>query len=135
MSDQSASNQGHEYKDFVLIPDDEPGVIARIGKALGDAEINIEAISAFTGQGKGLVHILVRNPAAAQDALDRAGFEVRAARDVLVLDMSDEPGLLGAAAKRLADEGINIEQAYVASHNRIVLAVDDIGRARGLFHG
>jgi hypothetical protein len=120
----------HEYKDFVIIPDDEPGVLARMGQALGDAGINIESVSAFTGKGKGIVHLLVRDPAAAQDALSRAGFDVRAARDVIVLRVDDVPGTLGGAAEKLADAGVNIEQAYVATNNRIVFAVDDVERGK-----
>ena len=119
-------------KDFVLIPDDQPGVIARLGEAAGAAGINIEGISAFTGQGKGVVHVLVPDAELALKALSEAGLDVRAARDVIVLDVPNEPGALGRVARRLADENINVEQAYIANNNRLVLAVDDIDRAREL---
>ncbi len=62
-----------------------------------------------------------------------AGFEVRAARDVLVLDIEDVPGALGEKCETLADAGVNIEQSYLATNNRVVFAVDDIETARGLF--
>lgn len=120
-------------KDFVLIPDDQPGVLARLGEAAGKAGINIEGISAFTGQGKGVVHVLVPDAELALKALSDAGLEVRGARDVIVVDIEDTPGALGEFTRRVADEGINIEQAYLATNNRLVLAVDDIGRARELF--
>lgn len=123
------------HKDFTLIPDDRPGVLARIGEAAAAADINIEGISAFTGEGKGVVHLLVADPQAAQRALAAAGFDVRAARDVLVLEIEDRPGAMGEVCRRLADEGVNIQQAYTAgggkvSGYRLVLAVDDIDRAR-----
>lgn len=120
-------------KDFVLIPDDQPGVLARLGEAAGAAGINIEGISAFTGQGKGVVHVLVPDAEAALTALSDAGLEVRGARDVIVVDIHDRPGALGEFTRRLADEQINVEQAYIATNNRLVLAVDDIDRARELF--
>ncbi len=120
-------------KDFVLIPDDQPGVIARLGEAAGAAGINIEGISAFTGQGKGVVHVLVPDAELALKALSEAGLDVRAARDVIVLDIPDEPGALGRMTRRLADENINVEQAYLATNNRLVVAVDAIERARALF--
>jgi hypothetical protein len=122
-----------EYKDFVLIPDDEPGILARIGEAAGAAGINLEGVSAFTGKGKGIVHILVGDAEQAQRALAEAGFDVRAARDVLVLDIEDRPGALGEASRKLADAGVNIEQAYLATNNRVVFAVDDAESARELF--
>ncbi len=120
-------------KDFVLIPDDQPGVLARLGEAAGAAGINIEGISAFTGQGKGVVHVLVEDAEAALVALTEAGLEVRGARDVIIVDIEDRPGALGEFTRKLADENINVEQAYIATNNRLVLAVDDIERARELF--
>lgn len=125
------------HKDFTLIPDDEPGVLARVGEAAGNAGINIEGISAFTGEGKGVVHLLVRDPTAAQEALADAGFDVRAARDVLVVDIDDRPGAMGEVCRTLADNDVNIQQAYIAGGGdktayRLVLAVDDIDKARRL---
>jgi hypothetical protein len=120
-------------KDFVLIPDDQPGVIARLGEAAGAAGINIEGISAFTGQGKGVVHVLVPDAELALKALSGAGLDVRGARDVIVVDIPDEPGALGELTRRLADENINVEQAYLATNNRLVVVVDDIERGRALF--
>lgn len=119
-------------KDFVLIPDDQPGVLARLGEAAGKAGINIEGISAFTGEGKGVVHVLVPDAEGALEALSQAGLNVRAARDVIVVDIEDKPGALGEFTRRLADADINVEQAYLATNNRLVLAVDDITKAREL---
>jgi hypothetical protein len=118
------------HKDFVLIPDDEPGVLARLGEAAGNAGINIEGISAFTGQGRGIVHVLVPDAEHALQALSEAGLDVRAARDVLVLDVEDRPGALGEMCRKLADADVNIEQAYLATGTRLVVAVDDIDKAR-----
>lgn len=119
-------------KDFVLIPDDKPGVLARLGEAAGAAGINIEGVSAFTGEGKGVVHVLVEDAEAALTALSEAGLDVRAARDVLVLDIEDRPGAMGETCRVLADAGVNIAQAYIANGTRLVLAVDDLDRAREL---
>lgn len=118
------------HKDFTLIPDDQPGVLARLGEAAGAAGINIEGISAFTGEGKGVVHVLVPDAQAALSALSQAGLDVRAARDVVVVDCPDEPGSMGRICRRLADAGLNIQQAYLATSNRLVVAVDDPEAAR-----
>ena len=120
------------HKDFVLIPDDQPGVLARVGQALGDAGLNIEGVSAFTGQGKGVVHLLVDDAEGAQEALSAAGFEVRAARDVLLVEIEDRPGALGELCRKLADAEVNIEQSYLATGSRLVLAVDDVAKARSV---
>lgn len=119
-----------QVRDLTLIPDDEPGVLARLGTAAGAAELSIAGISAFTGEGKGLVHILVEDADRAVAALTAAGFDVRAAREPLLVPLEDRPGALGEVCQRLADNGVNVEQAYVASGSRLVLLVDDLDTAR-----
>ena len=119
-------------KDLVIIPDDTPGQLARLGEVLGAAGINIEAISAFTGQGKGIVHVLVDRSDDALEVLAAAGIEVRAARRVVVVAVPDEPGHLGAACRTLADADVNIEQAYIAAGSKLVIICDDVDRATEL---
>ncbi|MFP4634262.1 MAG: ACT domain-containing protein [Nitriliruptoraceae bacterium] len=119
-------------KDLVFIPDDEPGQLARLGELLGEAGINIEGISAFTGQGKGIVHLLVDKAEEALEVLQDAGVDVRAARRVVVVPLPDEPGHLGRACRTLADAEINIEQAYIAAGSKLVIVCDDVDRAKEL---
>lgn len=119
-------------KDLVIIPDDTPGQLARLGEVLGAAGVNIEAISAFTGQGRGIVHVLVDRAEDALAALAGDGIEVKAARDVVVVPLPDEPGHLGAACRTLADAQVNIEQAYIAAGSKLVIVCDDVARAASL---
>lgn len=117
-------------RDLVIIPDDQPGVLARLGKAAGDAGLNIEAFSAFTGGGKGVVHLLVDDDEKGVQVFRDAGFDVKAARRVAVAPMKDEPGQLGEACQKLADAGVNIEQAYIGGNNTLVVVCDDVDRAK-----
>lgn len=117
-------------KDLVIIPDDEPGVLARLGEAAGKAGINIEALSAFTGQGKGIVHVLVDDADRALEVFGDEGFDVKAARRVCVADIPDSPGELGKACRALADADINVEQAYIAAGSKLVIVCDDVDRAK-----
>jgi hypothetical protein len=55
---------------------------------------------------------------------------VVAGRDVLAVDVLDQPGTLGSVARKLADAGVNIDWAYLATRTRLVLAVSDLDRAR-----
>jgi hypothetical protein len=119
-------------KDLVIVPEDSPGVLADLGEKLGAAGINIEAISAFTGQGKGIVHVLVDQADEALRVLTEAGVEVRAARRVAVVPLPDEPGELGKACRTLADAGVNIEQAYIAAGSKLVVVCDDVDQAKEL---
>lgn len=119
-------------KDLVIVPDDTPGQLARLGEVLGEAGINIEGISAFTGKGKGVVHVLVDRAEDAVEVLSSAGVEVKAARRVAVVPLPDEPGHLGRACHTLAEAGVNIEQAYIAAGSKLVIICDDVDRAKEL---
>ena len=116
-------------KDLIVTGwEDRPGVNAKMGEALGKAEINIEGT--FGSRKLGEIHVLVDDSAAARKALEEAGFEV-AERDVLVLaDVENRPGAWGEVARRIADHDVNIDFHYVASNDRLVVGVDDLEEAR-----
>jgi hypothetical protein len=115
--------------DITVVMDDRPGMLAAMAEALGKAGVNIDGLAAITTGGKGYVHVLVEDAAAASAALKSAGIDVGEMRDVLVLEVDNTPGILGAISRKIADAGVNIEQAYIASGNRIVIAADDLEKA------
>jgi hypothetical protein len=117
-------------KDLTVILEDRPGTLADVGEALGKASINIEGGCGFPCEGKGVLHILVEDAAAARRALEEIGLEVRGERQVLVLEVEDRPGALGEVSRRIANAGVNIDLAYLATNNRLVLGVDDLDKAR-----
>jgi hypothetical protein len=43
----------------MVILDDKPGEFARLGEVAGAARVNIDGFAAFTGEGKGVVHVLI----------------------------------------------------------------------------
>ena len=116
--------------DLTVILEDRPGTLADLGEALGKVGINIEGGCGFPCEGKGVMHILVEDAAAARQALEEAGIEVRGERQVLVLEIEDRPGALGEVSRRIANAGVNIDLAYGASNNRLILGVDDLDKAR-----
>jgi hypothetical protein len=111
--------------EFQVILEDRPGALARFGSVLGDARVNIEAIQGMSRAGKGFVHFVPSDPDAAAHALDAAGV-AHARRDVLVVRVLDEPGMLGDVALVMARAGINIDSVYVTTHGDVVLGVDDL---------
>jgi hypothetical protein len=117
--------------DITVYLDDEPGELARITRLLGEAEVNILGFCAVrSGGGKSEVHLLVDDVPAAFSALTAAGAEIASEQEVMVLPVSDRPGVLGDAARRLGDAGINITLAYVATDTRLVFAADDLAAAK-----
>jgi hypothetical protein len=111
---------------------DKPGMLAKMGEALGAAGVNIDGISGVTCEGVGVINILVEDATAARAALVEAGLEVAAEREVLVVDVVDRPGELGGIARRLASAGINLELLYLTASMDLVIGVDDLDKARGV---
>lgn len=119
-------------KDLVIIPEDHPGELARIGEVAGAAGLNIEAVSAFTGGGKGIIHVLVDDDERALEVFSEAGFDVKAARNVVVVPVENKPGELGRICRTLADAEINIEQAYISADSGLVVICDDVDGAKDI---
>jgi hypothetical protein len=118
-------------KDLSIVLEDRPGALARMGEALGRAGVSIEGGGAWVVGGKGFAHFLFEDGAAARRALEGAGFLVLAERDVVLQRLrQDMPGQLGLLTRRMAEAGVNIEVLYSDHQHRLVLVVDDFGRAR-----
>jgi hypothetical protein len=119
-------------KDLTVVLQDRPGELARLGQATGEAGVNLQGMCAFTGEGRGIIHILIDDAKApaARRALEEAGMGVADEREVLVVDIEDRPGTLGELARSLAEASVNIELAYTTFGVKLVIATDDIDSAR-----
>jgi hypothetical protein len=114
--------------EFTVVLDDTPGMLARLGGALGDAGVNIEAIQGMSGERKSRVQFVPNDPERARRALDDAGIP-HTTREVLIVKVLDEPGTLGDVALVMARAGINIDSVYVTTRGLVVLGVDDLNGA------
>jgi hypothetical protein len=120
-------------QDVTVVLQDEPGQLAKLGGAVGAAGVNIRGMCAFTGEGRGIIHVLVDDHAVqrAIAALTEVGMGVAGEREVLVVDIEDKPGSLGELARELADANVNIELLYtIFGGVRVVIATDDLDSAR-----
>jgi len=118
---------------LTIVLRDRPGELARIGETTGEAGVNILGMAAFTGEGRGIIHILVADEEVerARRALEAADVGVADEREVLVIDVNDRPGTLGELARTLGDASVNIELAYTTFGDiRLVIATDDMESAR-----
>jgi hypothetical protein len=117
-------------KNITFFVEDKPGQFASIGEALGNAGINIEGICGFPGNGKGFIHVLVEDASKARQAFEAAKMQVHSERDVLVLDIKDQPGEFAKMCRKIANAGVNIDLCYLATQTRLVLGVNDITKAK-----
>jgi hypothetical protein len=110
---------------------DRAGALAEIGKALGDAGVNLGGGCATTSGGVGHLHLLVKDPDAATAALESAGFSVSGRSEpIIITEVDDVPGFLGRVADKVAEAGVNIEAFYVGTDTRVVLICSDPAAAR-----
>jgi len=120
-------------KDIAVILENRPGALADMGEILGKNGINMEGLCGIPHNDEAIIHILVEDETVTRYVLESAGFKVSAVREVLVLDIghiAGKPGSGGKLARKIGNVGVNIDLIYLAEHNKIVVGVDDIKRAR-----
>ncbi len=120
-------------KDIAVILENRPGALADLGEILGKNGINMEGLCGIPLNDEAVVHILVEDETVTRYVLESAGIKVSAIREVLVIDIGNlagKPGSGGKMARKIGNVGVNIDLIYLAEHNKIVVGVDDIKRAR-----
>ena len=117
--------------DLKIVLDNQPGALAAMGEALGNAGVSIEGGGAFVVNGRGVAHFLFDDGQAARRALEAAGIHVVCVREVVVLRLRQGvPGQLGLLCRQIAEAGVNIEVQYSDHANQLILVVDDVEAAR-----
>lgn len=119
--------------DLTVILQNKPGTMADVGETLGKAGISIESLCGFPCAGEGIFHIMVVDGQAARQALEAAGFEIRAEREVLVHTLEEKAGSFGALMQKMANAGINVDLVYAKPLSTdLIFGVDDLDKARSL---
>jgi hypothetical protein len=101
-------------KQLSVFVEDQPGTLAAVSNLLGKHDINIYALSLAEGLGHGYVRMVVDKHDEAMEIFREAD-ELTLDRDVILLELSNQPGSLGRVAGTLAAAGVNLEYAYCAS--------------------
>lgn len=91
--------------------ENKSGRLAQLTQTLGDAGINIRALSIADTSDFGILRLIVSKPEDAYNVLKNAGFTV-SITEVIAVEVKDTPGGLGAVLKLLEAAGINIEYLY-----------------------
>jgi hypothetical protein len=69
-------------KDLTIALENRPGALADMGEALGRAGVSVEGGGAWVVGGQGVAHFLFADGAAARQALQAAGIQVLAEREM-----------------------------------------------------
>ncbi len=119
--------------DLTVILEHRPGELARLGEVAGEAGVSIRGLAAFTGEGRGVVHVLLDDEAVAgcRAALERAGIGIADEREVLVVEVENRPMAIGELSRQLANANVNVDLIYSTFGGvKIVIATDDLESAR-----
>ena len=92
----------------------EPGTLADICKTLTDRSINILGMTVVDQVDHSIIRFVVDKDREAIHLLEEAGLYVMEG-EVLQLKLSASPGSLEKIARKLHDEGLNIDYAYATS--------------------
>ena len=105
----------------VTLDNDRPGALAKVLGCVSAAGINIDGYSEMNG----IVHVLATDVRATRECLHQAGFRELQKQEVVVVPVEDEPGAAAGVFQRIANAQINVRYTYLATGNRLVIAVAD----------
>ncbi len=118
--------------EFCFTVPDQPGELAKVAQALGDAGVNIEGFSETSTSGPtAFFRLVVDNEEGAKAALQGAGISFQT-NEAFLLTLDNKPGVLANLATKLGDAGVNIDSFYVTMQGKQVLGVDNVNAAKGI---
>jgi hypothetical protein len=117
--------------DLAIDIDNTPGALAKVAQAISDAGVNIAAATCLGPDDRAELHILVKHPEAARHALAIShGVAVTREREVVVVDVEDQPGVLADLTRKIAAAGVDLDLVYIATRNRVVFGAADLDALR-----
>jgi hypothetical protein len=117
----------------------KPGVLAAVTGALAKARVNISALALMDSGEHGALRIVCDDADKARAVLSKA-HDRWTETDVLVLELSNEPGAFSTVAGKLSAEHLNISYAYctggaAGGKTTAVFKVGDIKKAMKVLGG
>ena len=94
--------------------DNRPGTLARACQSLAANGVNILAMCISDTLDHAVIRLVVDDAKKAVAILNNLKLPLQE-RDVVLIDLPNQPGAIAAIAQKLAQAGINLEYAYCAS--------------------
>lgn len=118
---------------FIVDLANRPGSLAAVCEALGARGINISGTAGATAGEVGSLAFTADDHAGARSVLDAHGWSYREV-EMVVAALEHRPGSLGAAARRMADAGVNLDTMFATGMDGdkmlIAFGVSDPAAAR-----
>lgn len=124
-------------KQISVFLENKAGRLSHVTKVLGEANINIRALSIADTSDFGILRIIVSDPENAYKILKDAGFTV-SETEVIAVQVPDSPGGLATVLEQMSDANLNIEYLYAflgtsEDDALVIFKVEDFAKARDTF--
>lgn len=121
-----------------VFAENAPGTIYNICRCIGEANVDIRALSVADTQDFGILRLIVSDTAKAAAALKEDG-RIVSVTEVIGVPIPDVPGGLAHVLKILGDNDVNVEYIYAFVANAgtsayVVLRVGDNTRAEEILN-
>ncbi|MBM4287488.1 MAG: ACT domain-containing protein [Deltaproteobacteria bacterium] len=118
--------------------ENKAGRLAEVTKVLGEAGVNIRALSLADTTDFGILRLIVDHYDKAREVLKQHGFTV-GKTEVVAIEVPDRPGGLAWVLQILSESNINVEYMYAfVQHSGknavIIFRFDNLERAIELLH-
>jgi len=125
-----------KVKQLSIFMENRAGRLAEIMQRLGEAHINIRALSLADTSDFGILRLIVNKVDEALGVLRKAGLTV-SLTDVVAVEVPDRPGGLASVLQPLREAGVNVEYMYAfvekATDKAVVIfRFEDADRALGV---
>jgi len=119
-----------KVRQLSIFLENRSGRLAEVTEILGEASINIRALSLADTSDFGILRVIVDDPDKALRILEENGFTVTGT-DVLAVEVEDKPGGLARVLKLLEEEEVNVEYMYafmekLTDHALLIFRIEDI---------
>ncbi len=118
-------------KQVSVFLENRSGTLEALVETLGDANINIRALSIAETADYGIVRMIVNDTEKCENVLKEQEYTVKI-RDVIEVQTPDEPGALAAQLRHFTDNDINVKYMYGYSNGGtayLIMKVDDPEKA------
>ena len=124
-----------KVKQLSIFLENRAGRLSNVTKSLGDAGVNILALSLADTSDFGILRLIVNDVEKAEGVLKQNNF-VCMINEVTAVEVEDKPGGLARILNLLVDKGINVEYMYAFSEAHtgraaLIFRFDDPEKALG----